>query len=99
MNDKSRWREKALCATEDPDLFDVDPKDAAGVALARSVCLHCPVKPQCLEDALELDAMAMHRWNVIRAGLTPLERRAILKKRNRAMGRRPGAVPIVRRSA
>ena len=50
------WRQHAICRDTDPDLFF--PVGTTGQVLiqidrAREVCNECPVKPDCLEFALE----------------------------------------------
>ncbi|MBO3744886.1 WhiB family transcriptional regulator [Streptosporangiaceae bacterium NEAU-GS5] len=48
----SDWRDAGLCAQVDPDLFFPDPGDRAAVIRAKSVCAACPVRFECLTDAL-----------------------------------------------
>lgn len=50
------WRKLAICRDTDPELFF--PVGSTGQALlqiarAKEVCCECPVKPECLEFALE----------------------------------------------
>lgn len=47
------WRDDAVCATTDPDLFFPDKRDDRAEAQAKKVCKRCPVREQCLEYALE----------------------------------------------
>jgi WhiB family redox-sensing transcriptional regulator len=76
---------QSACAEhEDPDLFFSAGRVSGGkdraansrVRAAQRICLHeCPVREQCLADALETD----ERWG-IRGGLTPRQRRALLRR-------------------
>ncbi|MFJ7279826.1 WhiB family transcriptional regulator [Kitasatospora sp. NPDC098663] len=60
----SRWRLKAACAgTEDPEIFFGDPRADHSDALA--LCGQCPVRQQCLNDAIESGVR-----DGIRGGLT-----------------------------
>ena len=45
------WRDLALCAEVDPDLFFVER--GGNAAPAKRVCRACPVRAECLEYALE----------------------------------------------
>jgi WhiB family redox-sensing transcriptional regulator len=46
------WRDGAVCAQTDPELFFPRAGDAAANARAKSVCAGCPVRAECLEAAL-----------------------------------------------
>ena len=48
-----RWRDQALCAQTDPELFF--PEKGSSSAGAKRVCGSCDVRDQCLEDALRRD--------------------------------------------
>lgn len=48
------WRWHALCAQVDPELFYPEPKRAT-TNQARRVCMLCPVRSECLADALARD--------------------------------------------
>ena len=69
----SDWVNDAACRAEDPDQLFV-----AGAAQnrAKGVCMRCPVRTECLADALD------HRteWGVW-SGMTERERRALLRRR------------------
>lgn len=45
------WVEEALCAQTDPELFF--PEKGGSTRQAKEVCARCPVRPECLEYALE----------------------------------------------
>jgi WhiB family redox-sensing transcriptional regulator len=67
------WTSSALCNTGDPDeLF------ARGAAqnLAKVVCRACPVRMECLADALD-NRVEYGVWG----GMTERERRALLRRR------------------
>ncbi|ORJ55576.1 hypothetical protein B5M45_24780 [Mycobacterium simiae] len=63
-----RWQDRALCATADPDVFFPDDKSSASDA--KSLCLRCGVRDECLEYALEHD----ERFGIW-GGLSARERR------------------------
>lgn len=67
------WTSRALCHTSDPDLLF-----ARGAAqnLAKLVCRSCPVRTQCLADALD-NRVEYGVWG----GMTERERRALLRRR------------------
>ena len=60
------WRDKAACLAEDPDLFY--PDTPAQLAQARRVCRGCPVRADCVRDALRVG----DQW-AVRGGLVPGE--------------------------
>lgn len=71
------WRLSALCAQVDPELFFPDKGEPARAALR--VCAACPVRVQCLEDALTGD----QRYGVW-GGTTEIQRRRLRKQRTAA---------------
>lgn len=64
------WRERALCAQTDPEAFF--PEKGGSVREAKKVCRRCPVRAECLADAVA------HReqWGIW-GGLTIRERRPL----------------------
>ena len=48
--DDDKWRDRALCAQVDPDLFF--PEKGGPSRDAKQLCLSCPVKDPCLEFAM-----------------------------------------------
>ncbi|WP_078878724.1 WhiB family transcriptional regulator [Streptomyces sp. NRRL B-24720] len=46
-----RWREDALCRQTDPNLFH--PAPGCSPAPAKRTCMACPVRPECLDYALD----------------------------------------------
>lgn len=71
----TNWRTRAACRGYGDDMFpDNNP---AAIAHARQICAPCPVREQCLADAMATEgtASARNRYG-IRAGLTGGQRRA-----------------------
>ena len=64
------WHAEALCAQSDPDAWYPDREPAAAVL---RVCAACPVRPDCLGQALA-DAEMHGVWG----GTTPAQRRQML---------------------
>ncbi|MBA3905623.1 MAG: WhiB family transcriptional regulator [Pseudonocardiales bacterium] len=81
----SEWRTRAACRSADPELFfptaEAGPVYDAQVAVAKAVCAGCPVRVECLDEAL------LRIPEGIAGGLTPEERRRM---------RRPLIAPEVR---
>lgn len=71
------WREEALCAQTDAAVFF--PEVGANATTARRICAACPVRFDCLRDALEHRDVAFG----VRGGLTPIQRRALLNNQAR----------------
>lgn len=71
-----QWMDFALCAEVDGELFF--PEVGIVPREARRVCLACPVRPDCLEYAL--DNRILHG---VFGGLSERERRSILARRER----------------
>lgn len=68
------WRDSALCAQVDSELFF--PPKGASPRPAKELCARCPVTQQCLSDALEKrDQFG------IRGGTTAFQRRRMLAER------------------
>lgn len=65
------WTVQALCANADPDALFVQ---GAAQRKARTKCFSCPVRLQCLAEALNTEAN-IGVWG----GLTERERRAMLR--------------------
>ncbi len=84
-----QWVKQAVCR-DDPDAMFPDNNEA-GIAYARSVCAPCPVRRECLIDAIRTG----DNEHGIRAGLKPCERRAVVKE----LARREQAVQAVAGSA
>lgn len=73
-------RDDLPCTSRVPKGNQPDPYDTTDEFKAKALCAGCPVKRECLMDALEFegDLVARSRW-LIRGGKTP-EQRATLSK-------------------
>ncbi|RNG38010.1 WhiB family transcriptional regulator [Streptomyces botrytidirepellens] len=70
---RDHWSEHAACLSADPDeLF----ADGTGQNRAKAVCTECPVRTECLADALDNRI----QWGVW-GGMTDKERRKLLRRR------------------
>ena len=69
----NEWSSRGACRTADPDALFVQ---GAAQNRAKAVCLGCPVRTECLADALD------HRIEFgVWGGMTERERRALLRRR------------------
>lgn len=69
----SDWAEQAACRHGDPDALFVQ---GAAQNRAKTICMSCPVRTECLADALD------HRIEFgVWGGMTERERRALLRRR------------------
>lgn len=66
------WAVRAICADADPDALFVRGSEQAD---ARQICFSCPVRIQCLADALDA-GMTFGVWG----GMTERERRALIRR-------------------
>jgi WhiB family redox-sensing transcriptional regulator len=66
------WQDRARCRQYDPELF-FDPRGRAE-RKAKAVCLRCPVRPDCLQLALE-----SHAEFGVWGGMNTKERRVLLR--------------------
>lgn len=67
------WSHLGRCISADPDALFAEGKE---LRLAKSVCRTCPVVAECLAEALDQRA-EFGVWG----GMTPRERRALLRRR------------------
>jgi len=67
------WSARSACKGVDPDDLFVT---GAAQNLAKAVCLACPVRTECLSDALD-NRVEFGVWG----GMTERERRALLRRR------------------
>ncbi len=67
------WTARSACRTSDPDDLFVT---GAAQNRAKAVCLGCPVRTECLADALD-NRIEFGVWG----GMTERERRALLRRR------------------
>lgn len=75
----SQWRQTALCHDMDPELFFNPEHQATGLM----VCRHCPVKKECLLEALRNPRINGYPLEGIWGGTTQDARRKILNKNKR----------------
>ena len=73
------WRDLAACRGMDTNLFYPRRGDSVGMARARAVCASCPVRQECLDDALATESPreggSAERATVgVRGGLSARER-------------------------
>ena len=68
------WRTRGACRTHDPDRLFVR---GAAQHEAKIVCMPCPVRAQCLAEALDR-RIEFGVWG----GMTERERRALLRRRS-----------------
>jgi WhiB family redox-sensing transcriptional regulator len=71
--DQGDWRINASCREEEPDQLFVR---GAEQRKAKVVCLGCPVRTECLAEALD-NRIEFGVWG----GMTERERRALLRRR------------------
>jgi hypothetical protein len=71
----TNWRQRAACGTNDAALFF--PGAAASTAEVKRLCRSCPVRAECLQDALDSNDV----YAGIRAGKSADERRQLLRRR------------------
>jgi WhiB family transcriptional regulator, redox-sensing transcriptional regulator len=69
----NQWAAQGACRGSDPDALFVQ---GAAQNRAKLVCLSCPVRTECLSDALD-SKIEFGVWG----GMTERERRALLKRR------------------
>jgi WhiB family redox-sensing transcriptional regulator len=69
----AEWAASAACRASDPDTLFVQ---GAAQNRAKSICLGCPVRTECLADALD-NRVEFGVWG----GMTERERRALLRRR------------------
>ena len=67
------WAARGACRATDPDTLFVQ---GAAQNRAKAVCLACPVRTECLADALD-NRIEFGVWG----GMTERERRALLRRR------------------
>jgi len=80
------WRTKAACRNypvTDIDPWDVDQKARRLNPVAASFCDHCPVKQECLLAGLASDRANHGDTFMVYGGLTPWQRRALVRARHR----------------
>lgn len=73
--------EEGICAQTDPELFFPDKGQHDKTRAAIAICMGCPVRRACLDEALALEgtAAASHRFGV-RGGCSPRQRMRIAQR-------------------
>lgn len=89
--DPAGWAAKGACQDSDPELFF--PVTSQGparrqVVKAKAICAQCPVRPQCLEFALET-GQSFGVWGGTSEDERRVLRRRMLRRRRRTAGRHP----------
>ena len=86
------WMSGAICVGVDPTIFDAQRKSKYSPVFyldeAKEICAHCPVRLNCLEDAVRNDAT-----ECVRGGLEPSEYQLLKDDPT------PRATPLKRNSA
>lgn len=72
--DPKGWRKEALCAQTDPELFF--PEKGGSTRDAKFICSRCPVRAECLVDALSGEWGRFGVWS----GMSERERRNLPKE-------------------
>lgn len=70
------WIARAVCRDEDPELFFPLPADKETLRRAKAVCRGCPVRAECLADA-----MSSGQDFGVFGGLNEVERRKLKSRR------------------
>ena len=73
VTDPQAWTARSACRDADPDELFVT---GAAQNRAKAVCMGCPVRTECLSDALD-NQVEFGVWG----GMTERERRALLRRR------------------
>ena len=73
MSNTDDWASRGACRTADPDALFVQ---GAAQNRAKAMCMACPVRTECLADALD-NRIEFGVWG----GMTERERRALLRRR------------------
>lgn len=81
MKNFEHWQTRAECTKHDPELFypvGSSRRALIQAAEAKKVCAICPVKRECLDEAMSHNSSMQHGvWG----GLTAEERIALIKRR------------------
>lgn len=75
------WHKVAACAETDPELFF--PVTGRLTAAAEMICRRCPVRTDCLDDALRAEAAGLLRFGIW-GGLSAYQRTQTAAERSRA---------------
>jgi len=69
----AQWTGASLCSQVDPEVWF--PELGGSVKSAKRICNRCPVRPQCLDQALERDE-EFGVWG----GMSPRDRRSLKRR-------------------
>lgn len=88
------WRGRAACIGEDPDMFMFDAGYMA--RQARAICAGCPVRAECLADAMATETGDHTHRAGIRGGMSARWRAAAAQRERYAAGavKQPGTRPL-----
>ena len=86
----TEWRSDAACLGADPELFFPDAGEMRKVREALAFCTDCPVRQQCLDDAVA--AATTHEDYGIRGGMGQKARRRWRKKLE---SEKPALPPVI----
>jgi WhiB family redox-sensing transcriptional regulator len=91
------WREHAGCRDTDPAIFFPMSRggSAAGYTAVSKLCGDCPVRGDCLEEELAKGLSGQHGWF---GGLSPADRKQIIRRRRSRNADKPGAMSRLYRS-
>lgn len=70
LRERPQWQDEALCRETDPEVFY--PEKGGSTTAAKRVCMGCPVRAECLTEALE----RQERFGIW-GGLSERERRKL----------------------
>ncbi|MQY07755.1 WhiB family transcriptional regulator [Actinomadura macrotermitis] len=57
LTTEQSWHPGARCRDADPELFFAKAAERAAIASAKRICAGCPVREQCLSQALEDESL------------------------------------------
>ena len=78
------WRARAACLGRDPETFFPDPADRDGEDEAVAICETCPVRTECLADAMGSETYRTTSGrHGIWGGKTPRQRYAMYRGRGK----------------
>lgn len=82
--DTGAWQSQAACAETDPEVFY--PEKGGSHREAKAICAACPVRTQCLEYALRMEAADYPTG--VWGGMSPDERLVLMGRRSRTRSTR-----------
>jgi Transcription factor WhiB len=85
-SDVNDWRSQARCLGVGPSMFYAERGQPSIIARAMHICANCPVRAECLADALASEIPS--ELFGVRGGRTPDQRRAIMRRRRQLASQR-----------